>query len=239
MRTTRISVTLSVAAALVFTQTAFGVNQTSHARAAREQLPQGVTLAYLRVAKTGSTDLLPRICTEHSPISRRCPVAQHTPECARVVTNLHHDVTKSKLPSSTASFVTMREPCERFQSIFYHMKSRAGKMMRGFQSATDWGNALLSNQDLRDAIYTDWAPGNRPRDGAYQALWEDSNRALAWKQSDYIMGEDEKALGANATSTTTVLCLPTVASEIGGSLTIDGLREVRNRLTWQWCYYSL
>ena len=72
----------------------------------------GGALNYMRIAKSGSTALIASINAARRVAPAACkPVHVH-----------FHDVTADRLAVGAASFAVLREPCERFDSIYDHGK---------------------------------------------------------------------------------------------------------------------
>ena len=92
-------------------------------------------LVYLRIAKTGSTSLVKAM--QH--------MVKTQPECSRLRI-LSHEATYDTLSSGVHSFAVLREPCERFLSLYDHLKVKLppNESIHASNSPLQWAKWLLT-----------------------------------------------------------------------------------------------
>mmetsp|Transcript_12359 Transcript_12359/g.29013 ORF Transcript_12359/g.29013 Transcript_12359/m.29013 type:complete len:327 (-) Transcript_12359:83-1063(-) len=152
-------------------------------------------LHFLRIAKTGSTGLLKIM---HAAKDRS------EGACASVVTHQGHGRTYN--PDWT-SFVIIREPCERFASIFEHMKAVLPEV-RIFSNAEAWGLHMLANRSYFDEFQFITQPGDQYGHAPHRTM----HHMVPWAQAAYIEGPPwSKAVAKHPNF---VGCLPTLHKDV-------------------------
>lgn len=147
-------------------------------------------LNYMRISKTGSTTLIDALTRAKKASPAACsPLRIH-----------NHDVTADVLatlqnsthPSIYTSFVVLREPCQRFASIYSHLKVHLPKDDSIYQTRTpeQWGRLLLRNSSLRNSFLYH---------GAREAVM---HHRIPWQQSAYV------------SNTSMVACLPSMFADV-------------------------
>ena len=148
----------------------------------------GTNLQFLRIAKSASRSLLDVMIEARD---------RQPDKCAGLAFTGSHALTRNQIDAALPVFVVLREPCERFLSIFYGLRE-SGKVSKkhGLDQITplDWARRLLETPGLRRQFsYI----GNSTNDFD---TTDHGNLRLSWKQSTYFGEDGQHSLAA---------CLPT------------------------------
>jgi hypothetical protein len=145
---------------------------------------------YLQIAKTGSTSLNIAI--------KEAQAAGH--QCDDIKVRFHHFTAlnlrrRQKDFTDPPSFVVLREPCERFVSIYYHLKTfRLPKNdpIHTTTSAREWGLLILRNASMRSTFLYHGQMKIPPH----------HHPMVAWQQAAYV------------SPATRVACLPKLQEDV-------------------------
>ncbi len=145
---------------------------------------------YLAIAKTGSTSLNIAI--------KEAQAAGH--QCDDIKVRFHHFTAlrlrrRQKDFTDPPSFVVLREPCERFVSIYYHLKTfRLPKNdpIHTTTSAREWGLLILRNASMRSTFLYHGQMKIPPH----------HHPMVAWQQAAYV------------SPATRVACLPKLQEDV-------------------------
>lgn len=155
------------------------------ARRGRHRLPQkprrgaGV-LHWMRIPKTGSTSL-------KSMLSK---AQMANPAACKAIEIHFHDWTAAELVGDDESFAVLREPVQRFFSIWGHLRHWLGASIRQLDSPAAWGNALLQDEGLRNSFMYH---------GTSKAAF---HHRVSWQQYAYLNNQ------------TAIACLPTMQRDV-------------------------
>jgi len=143
----------------------------------------GESLNYLRIAKSGSSSVVLQLRWMNGT----------NPKCHGLRMNRHETLARH-MPPGSANFAVLREPCERFVSMYDHLRyNRRNERILRQKDAMTW--AILLRDDPEEREF--WL-------NTFKRVEDDE--AISWPQTAYV-GND-----------TMTACLPTLRADVQGIL---------------------
>mmetsp|Transcript_2114 Transcript_2114/g.6002 ORF Transcript_2114/g.6002 Transcript_2114/m.6002 type:complete len:251 (+) Transcript_2114:241-993(+) len=139
----------------------------------------GESLNYLRIAKSGSSSVVLQLRWMNGT----------NPKCHGLRMNRHETLARH-MPPGSANFAVLREPCERFVSMYDHLRyNRRNERILRQKDAMTW--AILLRDDPEEREF--WL-------NTFKRVEDDE--AISWPQTAYV-GNDTKTA-----------CLPTLREDL-------------------------
>jgi hypothetical protein len=138
----------------------------------KDRVAPATMVHFLRIPKSASTSLL---------LDMDLAIDANASACRNLVVHRDHEFVADELrgynKNNTVSFVVLREPCERFESIYDHLKKVLPDedSLRLTQSAAEWGQMLLNTSALQNSFLYH---------GDTAALY---HHRVAWQQTAYVL----------------------------------------------------